>query len=122
MVKRRQSNRMVLPANAFRFQMGQVSEALSRKERDMKSTMPSSPTAKIEPIDESRLPETLGIRIDAWIARQPEPRPSRAEAVRRLLDEALAKPAETRRPTISDEAALPEIPESDAEAYDGSPI
>ena len=88
----------------------------------MKSTTPSSPTTKIEPIAESRLPETLGIRIDAWIARQPEPRPSRTEAVRRLLDEALGKPVDTRRPAVSDEAALPEIPESGAEPYDGSPI
>jgi hypothetical protein len=102
--------------------MRQVSGALSRKDRDMKSTTPSSPTTNVEPIDESRLPETLGIRIDAWIARQPEPRPSRAEAVRRLLDEALGKPVETRRQAISDEAALPDIPESDAEPYDGSPI
>ena len=88
----------------------------------MKSMTPSSPTTKIEPIDGSRLPENLGTRIDAWIARQPEPRPSRTEAVRRLLDEALGKPVETPRPAISDEAALPEIPKSDAEPYDGSPI
>jgi hypothetical protein len=88
----------------------------------MKSTTPSSPTTNIEPIDERRLPEELGIRIDAWIARQPEPRPSRSEAIQRLLDEALGKPVETRRSAISDEAALPEIPENDAEPYDGSPI
>ena len=29
--------------------------------------------------------------LDAWIASQPEPRPSRPEAIRRLLAEALAK-------------------------------
>ncbi len=32
--------------------------------------------------------------LDAWIATQPEPRPSRPEAIRRLLAEALGKPAE----------------------------
>jgi hypothetical protein len=32
--------------------------------------------------------------LDAWIAAQPEPRPSRPEAIRRLLDEALAKSAD----------------------------
>ena len=32
-------------------------------------------------------------RIDAWIAAQPEPRPSRPEAMRRLVAEALGKPA-----------------------------
>jgi hypothetical protein len=88
----------------------------------MSASRTARPTTKIEPIDESRLPDTLGTRIDAWIARQPEPRPSRAEAVRRLLDEALGEPVETRRPAISDQAALPEIPDSDAEPYDGSPI
>jgi hypothetical protein len=33
-------------------------------------------------------------QVDAWIAAQPEPRPSRPEAIRRLLAEALGKPAE----------------------------
>ena len=31
--------------------------------------------------------------LDAWIGAQPEPRPSRPEAIRRLLAEALGKPA-----------------------------
>jgi hypothetical protein len=31
--------------------------------------------------------------LDAWIAAQPEPRPSRPEAIRRLLAEALGKAA-----------------------------
>ena len=35
-------------------------------------------------------------RLDAWIERQPEPRLSRPEAVRRILAEALAKPAGAR--------------------------
>jgi hypothetical protein len=30
-------------------------------------------------------------RLDAWIAAQPEPRPSRPEAIRRLLAEALGR-------------------------------
>ena len=37
---------------------------------------------------------TLIDRLDAWIVAQPEPRPSRPEAIRRLLDEALGKPAD----------------------------
>jgi hypothetical protein len=36
-------------------------------------------------------PENLA-RLDAWIASQPEPKPSRPEAVRRLVDKALEKP------------------------------
>jgi Arc/MetJ-type ribon-helix-helix transcriptional regulator len=37
-----------------------------------------------------RLSEDLSRRIDAWITAQPEPRPSRPDAIRRLLAEALA--------------------------------
>ena len=69
-----------------------------------------------------RSPEALTAAIDAWIASQPDPRPSRPEAIRRLLAEAFGKPpVETERPTIGDEAALPQIPKSD-EPYDGSPM
>jgi len=39
-----------------------------------------------------------------------------------LLAEALAKTADARSAVARDEAALPEIPKSDAESYDGSPI
>ena len=33
----------------------------------------------------------MAAAIDAWIAAQPEPRPSRPEAIRRLLAEALSR-------------------------------
>ena len=39
-------------------------------------------------------------RIDAWIAAQPEPRPTRPEAIRRLLAEALGKPADVKSPAL----------------------
>jgi hypothetical protein len=29
--------------------------------------------------------------LDAWIAAQPEPKPSRPEAIRRIVDKALAR-------------------------------
>jgi len=32
--------------------------------------------------------------LDDWISAQPEPRPSRPEAIRRILAEALAKPVD----------------------------
>ncbi len=51
----------------------------------------STRTMKIEPIDESRLSGDLRRRIDAWMAVQPEPRPTRAEAIRRLVAESLGK-------------------------------
>jgi hypothetical protein len=34
----------------------------------------------------------VAAQIDTWIARQPEPRPSRSEAIRRLVEKALEKP------------------------------
>jgi Arc/MetJ-type ribon-helix-helix transcriptional regulator len=36
-----------------------------------------------------RMPPELEAKLDAWIARQPEPKPSRSEAIRRLLEKAL---------------------------------
>jgi len=33
----------------------------------------------------------LRAKLGAWIAAQPEPRPPRSDAIRRLLDEALRK-------------------------------
>jgi hypothetical protein len=56
----------------------------------MKNSTPSRPTTKIE----SSLFKDLSRRIDAWIAAHPEPRPSRPEAIRRLLNVALGKPAD----------------------------
>jgi hypothetical protein len=38
--------------------------------------------------------------MDAWIAAQPEPRPSRSQAIRRLLNEALGKPADVKSPAL----------------------
>jgi Arc/MetJ-type ribon-helix-helix transcriptional regulator len=43
--------------------------------------------------------------LDAWIAAQPDPRPSRPEAIRRLLAEALGKQADIKSsalPSASD--------------------
>ena len=58
----------------------------------MTDSTPSLPTTKVE----SRLREDMSRQIDAWIAAQPEPRPSRSEAIRRLLAEALAREAAAR--------------------------
>ena len=38
--------------------------------------------------------------LDAWIAAQPEARPSRPEAIRRLLAEALGRPADVKSPAL----------------------
>jgi Arc/MetJ-type ribon-helix-helix transcriptional regulator len=58
----------------------------------MTDSTPSLPTTKIE----SRIREDMSRQIDAWIAAQSEPRPSRSEAIRRLLAEALAREAGAR--------------------------
>jgi hypothetical protein len=36
--------------------------------------------------------------LDAWILKQPEPQPSRPEAIRRLIEQALAAEPKKRRP------------------------
>jgi hypothetical protein len=36
-----------------------------------------------------RTPTELDARITAWIKRQPEPKPSRSEAIRRLIERGL---------------------------------
>jgi hypothetical protein len=38
-----------------------------------------------------RSPLELTAKLDAWIAGQPEPRPSRSEAIRSFLEKALAR-------------------------------
>jgi hypothetical protein len=37
------------------------------------------------PIHALRLPEDLRAKLDAWIAAQPVPQPSRSEAIRRIV-------------------------------------
>jgi hypothetical protein len=39
-----------------------------------------------------RVPPRDLARLDAWISKQPDPKPSRPEAIRRLVAEALGKP------------------------------
>jgi len=46
------------------------------------------PTGKGEPVQVRMLPDLLA-SLDAWIEKQPSPKPSRPEAVRRLLWDAL---------------------------------
>jgi hypothetical protein len=65
----------------------------------MKNSTPSRPTTKIE----SRLSEDLSRRIDAWIASQPEPRPTRSEAIERLLAEALGRVDDDARSALEGE-------------------
>jgi len=47
-----------------------------------------------------RLRQSAIDALDAWIAAQIKPRPSRPEAIRRLLAEALAKHADVKSPAL----------------------
>ena len=38
-----------------------------------------------------RMPPELEAKIDAWIDRQPDPKPSRSEAMRRLIERGLGE-------------------------------
>jgi hypothetical protein len=64
----------------------------------MKKLRPSSLKAKIE----SRLSEDLSRRIDVHIAAQPQPRPTRHEAIRRSLSQALGRVDDDARSTAID--------------------
>jgi hypothetical protein len=47
-----------------------------------------------------RLPPANLSDLDAYIAAQPEPQPSRPEAIHRLLAGALGKPADVKSPAL----------------------
>jgi hypothetical protein len=52
---------------------------------------PGRPRTGITPIIGVRVPAKLEAKLTAWIEAQPEPKPSRSEAIRRLLERALAE-------------------------------
>jgi hypothetical protein len=52
------------------------------------------PTGKGEPVLVRIQPPQLA-RLDTWIARHPDPKPTRPEALRRLAEKALACTAES---------------------------
>ena len=51
------------------------------------------PATGQDPMLDFRAPRSLAAALDAWLAAQAEPRPSRSEAIRRLLAQTLEKPA-----------------------------
>jgi Arc/MetJ-type ribon-helix-helix transcriptional regulator len=64
-----------------------------------------------------RAPPEMMDRLDAWIATQPEPRPTRSEAIRSLIDGALgAAEAKARNKSTKARkaAAVKSPPPSDA--------
>jgi len=47
------------------------------------------PRTGVTPMTGVRIPAELDAKLRAWIERQPEPKPSRAEAIRRLIEKGL---------------------------------
>jgi hypothetical protein len=47
------------------------------------------PATGVDPMLNFRSPPELTARIEAWIGAQPDPKPSRSEAIRRLVEKAL---------------------------------
>jgi hypothetical protein len=61
------------------------------------------PATGKDPLLNFRAPPELTARIEVWVAQQPEPQPSRSEAIRRLVEKGLAKD-EQRSTGRADEA------------------
>ena len=51
---------------------------------------PGRPRTGITPITGVRIPAELEAKLAAWIERQPEPKPSRSEAIRVLIQRGLS--------------------------------
>jgi hypothetical protein len=49
------------------------------------------PRTGVHPARAVRMPPELEAKITAWIEGQPEPRPSRSEAIRRLIERGLER-------------------------------
>ncbi|MEA3011960.1 MAG: hypothetical protein QOD42_505 [Sphingomonadales bacterium] len=47
------------------------------------------PRTGVTPMTGVRIPADLDAKLTAWIERQPDPKPSRAEAIRRLIERGL---------------------------------
>jgi hypothetical protein len=52
---------------------------------------PGRPRTGRDPPVTVRLPKVLETAITAWIDRQPDPKPTRSEAIRRLIEKGLAR-------------------------------
>lgn len=49
------------------------------------------PATGVTPMTGVRIPTGLAERLNAWIDRQPDPKPTRAEAIRRLMERGLSE-------------------------------
>jgi hypothetical protein len=56
-----------------------------------------------------RLPQGLTASIDRWAACQPDPKPTRSEAMRRLLQRALGNDLEEQITEVKQRLAIPEV-------------
>jgi hypothetical protein len=60
-------------------------ESIAEKEKRPRGR----PRTGRDPARGVRMPPELEAAIDAWIKQQPDPKPSRSEAIRRLIEEGL---------------------------------
>jgi hypothetical protein len=72
--------------DVFRYQIKRISAIAGTEKRSR-----GRPKTGIGPNIGLRLYPELDAALDAWIAKQPEPKPSRPEAIRRILRGALLK-------------------------------
>jgi hypothetical protein len=52
------------------------------------------PPTGLTPLTGVRIPAPLEAKLQAWIEAQPDPKPSKSEAIRRLLERALQRGGE----------------------------
>ena len=57
-----------------------------------KASKPGSPATDKGAAISLRLQPPDLVRVDAWVAAQPDPKPSRPEAIRRLIEKGLGEP------------------------------
>ena len=73
--------------------------SVTKKSRGRPQGSVKPPTAPV------RVPEALLSEIDAWAERQPEPIPSRSDAIRQLLEHALADGGPRPAPSVEQKIA-----------------
>lgn len=70
-----------------RLRMGRGGSIAAREKRPR-----GRPATGRDPAVTVRIPAEVQAEITAWIERQPDPKPTRSEAIRRLIEKGLAEP------------------------------
>jgi hypothetical protein len=70
----------------FRYNLILKGGSIAEKEK----RRPGRPATGRDPVRALRMPPELEAKVAAWIERQPDPKPSRSEAIRRLIEKGLS--------------------------------